>query len=93
VALVSDTRVSGVSHGSIGVHCSPEAAVGGPIGSVKDGDEIEFDLLKGEITVHANLDARRSGAHGLRFKRGYLADFSATTSQASDGCVSMHVLG
>jgi dihydroxy-acid dehydratase len=93
VAFISDTRVSGVSHGSIGVHCAPEAAVGGPIGSVKDGDEIEFDLLKGEITVHANLDARRSGARGMRHTRGYLADFSATTSQASDGCVSQYLLG
>ena len=88
VALISDTRISGVSHGSIGVHCSPEAIVGGPIGSVKDGDEIEFDLLKGEITVHANLDRRLSGAKGFKHKRGYLADFAATTSQASDGCVS-----
>ena len=88
VALISDTRVSGVSHGSIGVHCAPEAIVGGPIGSVKDGDEIEFDLLKGEITVHANLDRRLSGAKGFQHKRGYLADFAATTSQASDGCVS-----
>lgn len=88
VALISDTRVSGVSHGSIGVHCAPEAIVGGPIGSVKDGDEIEFDLLKGEITVHANLDRRLSGAKGVMHKRGYLADFAATTSQASDGCVS-----
>ncbi|HAY81022.1 MAG TPA: dihydroxy-acid dehydratase, partial [Planctomycetaceae bacterium] len=40
VALVSDTRVSGVSHGAIGVHCSPEAIVGGPIALVEDGDEI-----------------------------------------------------
>ena len=40
VAFISDTRVSGVSHGAIGVHCSPEAAVGGPIGLVEDEDEI-----------------------------------------------------
>ena len=40
VAFLSDTRVSGVSHGAIGVHCSPEAAVGGPIAWVEDGDEI-----------------------------------------------------
>ena len=88
VALISDTRVSGVSHGSIGVHCAPEAIVGGPIGSVQDGDEIEFDLLAGTITVHANLDRRLSGARAWKHKRGYLADFAATASQASDGCVS-----
>ncbi len=91
VALISDTRVSGVSHGSIGVHCAPEAAVGGPIGSVEDGDEIEFDLLKGEITCHVNFDRRLSGARGVMHRRGYLADFAATTSQANEGCVSIYV--
>ena len=44
VAFVSDTRVSGVSHGAIGVHCAPEAAVGGPIAFVKDGDSISIDI-------------------------------------------------
>jgi dihydroxy-acid dehydratase len=91
VALISDTRVSGVSHGSIGVHCAPEAVVGGPIGSVEDGDEIEFDLLKGEITCHVNFDRRLSGARGVMHKRGYLADFAATVSQVNEGCVSIYV--
>lgn len=93
VALLSDTRVSGVSSGAIGVHCAPEAAVGGPIGAVKDGDEIEFDLLAGTIECHADLDApsRRSGARSIRHQRGYLADFSATTTQANEGCVSVWV--
>ena len=49
MALVSDTRVSGVSHGAIGVHCAPEAAIGGPIGLVEDGDTIGLDLLQGTI--------------------------------------------
>ena len=93
VALVSDTRVSGVSHGAIGVHCSPEAVVGGPIALVEDGDEITFDLLKGEITLHVSdedLARRRANwiAPSLHHKRGYLADFSATVAQAHDGCVS-----
>ena len=91
VALVSDTRVSGVSHGSIGVHCAPEAIVGGPIGSVKDGDEIEFDLMKGEITCHVDFDRRLSGARPFKHKRGYLADFAATVSQVDQGCVSLDV--
>ena len=63
VALVSDTRVSGVSHGAIGVHCAPEALVGGPIALVEDGDEISFELLEGKITLHVSdeeLDARRA---------------------------------
>ena len=91
VALIADTRVSGVSSGAVGVHCAPEAVVGGPIGYVKDDDEIEFDLLKGEITVHANLDARPSGAGSVRHNRGYLADFAATVTQANEGCVSLWV--
>ncbi len=88
VALVSDTRVSGVSHGSIGVHCAPEAAVGGPIGSVKDGDAIEFDLLAGTIHCHADFDSRPSSARPLKHRRGYLADFAATVAQVNEGCVS-----
>jgi dihydroxy-acid dehydratase len=94
VAFISDTRVSGVSHGAIGVHCSPEAAVGGPISRVQDGDMISFDLLKGSITVELTdqeLAARPVHA-GVRTSeyaaRGYLADFSATAAQAHHGCVS-----
>ncbi len=94
IAFISDARVSGVSHGAIGVHCSPEAIVGGPIGCVQDGDMIAFDLLKGTISVNisdenmavrqANLVARPP----LETRRGYLADWSATVAQASHGCVS-----
>lgn len=93
VALVSDTRVSGVSHGAIGVHCAPESVVGGPIALVKDGDEITFDLMAGDITMHVSNDelaARRAAwrAPKLVYQRGYLADFSATVAQANHGCVS-----
>ncbi|MGI8603876.1 MAG: dihydroxy-acid dehydratase [Verrucomicrobiales bacterium] len=88
VALVSDTRVSGVSHGCIGVHCAPEAAVGGPIGRVADGDLIEFDLLTGEITVHCELDQRLAPPRALVHERVYLADFAATVTQADLGCIS-----
>jgi dihydroxy-acid dehydratase len=93
VALISDTRVSGVSSGAVGVHCAPEAAVGGPIGAVRDGDEIEFDLLEGKITCHADLDdpERGSGATAVRHPHGYLADFCATIRQANEGCVSLWV--
>lgn len=90
VALIADTRVSGVSSGAVGVHCAPEAVVGGPIGAVRDGDEIEFDLLAGTIHCHADLEAsdRPSGARAIRHGRGYLADFAATVRQANEGCVS-----
>lgn len=87
VALISDTRVSGVSSGAVGVHCSPEAAVGGPIAVVQDDDEIEFDLLAGTIQVNADLDARPRTILPVKHDFGYLADFAATVTQAHQGCV------
>src|SRR5690606_38514049 len=91
VAFISDTRVSGVSHGAIGVHCSPEAAVGGPIALVEDGDEISFDLLRGELTLHvedSELAARKARWQppALKHERVYLADFAATVAQSHQGC-------
>ena len=93
VAFISDTRVSGVSHGAIGVHCSPEAAVGGPIALVEDGDQITFNLLNGTIDLDVSdeeLETRRKNwqAPDLNLQRGYLADFSSTVAQAHHGCVS-----
>lgn len=94
VALLADCRVSGVSSGAVGVHCAPEAAVGGPIASVRDGDPVSFDLLAGTIHVETDLDApeRRGSPATPRHARGYLADFAATVCQANDGCVSRSVL-
>ncbi len=92
VALVSDTRVSGVTHGAVGVHCSPEAAIGGPIGLVCDGDVIEFDLDNG--TIHLNVsDPELANRRTLWRWRpshpptGYLAQFSSTVTGAEHGCV------
>ena len=92
VALISDTRVSGVTHGAVGVHCSPEAALGGPIGLVCDGDQIDFDLEAGTIHLHvcdAELHNRRTR---WRWRpafppTGYLATFSSTTTGPEHGCV------
>ncbi len=97
VALISDTRVSGVSHGAIGVHCSPEACAGGPIGLVDDGDVISFDLLEGNVTLAVEDSALEERRKEDRFsvpkhQRTYLADFAATVAQASDGCVSRSIL-
>ena len=93
VAVISDTRISGISHGAIGIHCCPEAVLGGPIALVQDDDEIGFDLLEGEVTLHLSdeqLAVRRDQWQppDLTYRRGYLADFAATVTQASDGCVS-----
>ncbi|MDG2126204.1 MAG: dihydroxy-acid dehydratase [Verrucomicrobiales bacterium] len=97
VAIVSDTRVSGVSHGAIGVHCTPEAAVGGPIALVEDGDEISFDLLEGDVTLHVDADTlteRRKSWNPPDVPlapRNYLANFSHTTTQANQGCISKYL--
>jgi dihydroxy-acid dehydratase len=87
VALITDGRVSGVSAGAVGVHCTPEAVLGGPIARVQDDDEIEFDLLAGTIEVKADLDARECVIPSVTHPFGYLADFAATVSQAHEGCV------
>lgn len=98
VAFISDTRVSGVSHGAIGVHCAPEAAVGGPIACVEDGDSISFDLIAGTIDVEVSAEtlAERRAALPRWIprdpRRGYLADFCATSSQANHGCVSQALI-
>ena len=94
VAFISDTRVSGVSHGAIGVHCAPEAAVGGPIACVHDGDAVRFDLINGTIEVKLSDEELASRKAALPQwqprdpRRGYLADFCATSAQANHGCVS-----
>jgi hypothetical protein len=73
--------------------CAPEAAVGGPIALVADGDEISFDLLAGEVTLRISdeeLGRRRQQWRPVarKSRRGYLLDFAATVSQANYGCVS-----
>ena len=92
VALLSDTRVSGVSHGAIGVHVAPEAVCGGPIGLVEDGDAIRFDTQAGTIewgVDDAEIVRRRDQRQiTLPPVNGYLAEFRATASQADTGCVS-----
>ena len=62
VALITDGRFSGGSHGFVVGHVSPEAALGGPLALVKTGDEITIDAERREITLHvsaAELKRRR----------------------------------
>lgn len=92
VALLSDTRVSGVTHGAVGVHCCPEAAVGGPIGLVQDGDVIHFDLDSGSIhwdVTPESIETRRQAWswQPSYSKSGYLATFARHVTGADKGCV------
>lgn len=91
VALISDARISGVSHGAIGVHCSPEAAAGGPIGHVRDGDRVSFDLLAGEINWQGTC-RDQTCYETYRGKAVYLKEFCENTTQAHMGCVSRQAL-
>ncbi|KQL45610.1 dihydroxy-acid dehydratase [Brevibacillus choshinensis] len=92
VALVTDGRFSGASRGiSIG-HVSPEAAEGGPIAFVQDGDIISIDLEDRSIQLHvdeAELARRAEGWKEFepKVKTGYLARYSKMVTNASNGAV------
>jgi dihydroxy-acid dehydratase len=80
-----------VSHGAIGVHCAPEAAVGGPLARVRDGDAIAFDLLRGEIRWQGNGQDPGVVASPPAGEI-YLQEFIENVTQANFGCVSRQVL-
>jgi len=93
VALITDGRFSGGSHGFVVGHISPEAAVGGPIGLIKDGDEISIDAVARQITMNvsdAELATRLAvwKAPEPYAKRGVLAKYAKSVSSASRGAVT-----
>ena len=93
VALITDGRFSGGSHGFVVGHISPEAAVGGLLGLVKNGDEIGIDAQRREITLHvssAELSRRRKAWRAPKpyARRGALAKYSHEVSSASLGAVT-----
>jgi dihydroxy-acid dehydratase len=93
VAFLTDGRFSGGSHGFVVGHVTPEAAVGGPIGLLKNGDEITIDAQKREINVKisaAEMEKRRKAwkAPKPKYKRGVLAKYARLVSSASLGAVT-----
>ncbi len=93
VALITDGRFSGGSHGFVVGHITPEAFVGGPIGLLEDGDEITIDAVNQQINVA--LDdremARRKAAWKQpepRYPRGVLAKYATHVTSASEGAVT-----
>ena len=93
VALITDGRFSGGSHGFVVGHITPEAHVGGPIGLLKDGDEITIDAVNNVISVDLSdeeLEARKAEwqAYEPRYKRGVLAKYAHTVTSASTGAVT-----
>jgi dihydroxy-acid dehydratase len=87
---VTDARMSGTSYGTVFLHVSPEGAVGGPIGLVRDGDIITVDADAGTIDVSISNDemaARRSDRDQIpAVKRGYVELYRRHVTQAPAGC-------
>jgi dihydroxy-acid dehydratase len=93
VALITDGRFSGGSHGFVVGHVAPEACVGGPIALVKNGDTITIDAERRELTLEvapAELKRRRKAwkRPAPRYTRGVLARFADHVSSASLGAVT-----
>ncbi len=93
VALLTDGRFSGATHGLMAGHVAPEAARGGAIAAVRDGDTIVFDLPQRELRVELSDEEIRSRmakwkAPAPRYPRGVFAKYAATVSSASQGAVT-----
>jgi dihydroxy-acid dehydratase len=93
VALITDGRFSGGSHGLVVGHVTPEAAVGGPIALIKNGDSITLDAVKNTLTLHVSAAelARRKRAWKAprpRYTQGVLAKYAKLVSSASLGAVT-----
>jgi dihydroxy-acid dehydratase len=91
--LITDGRFSGGSHGFVVGHVSPEAALGGPIGLLRNGDQITIDAVKRSIAVAlsaAELKRRRAAwrAPKAYATRGVLAKYARGVSSASRGAVT-----
>jgi dihydroxy-acid dehydratase len=92
VALITDGRFSGGTRGACIGHISPEAAVGGPIGLLKDGDIIEVDIPANSLTVRLSdeqLAERKKNwtPPAPRITKGYLAKYASMATSADTGAI------
>lgn len=88
---ISDARMSGTSYGACVLHVAPEAAVGGPLALVRDGDVVELDIPGRTLTLRVGDEelARRRAAWTPKpppYPRGYGAMFARHVTQANEGC-------
>jgi dihydroxy-acid dehydratase len=93
VALITDGRFSGGTHGFVVGHVTPEAYDGGVIALVKDGDTIELDAVKNIINLKISPEelAKRKAAWkqpALKVSKGLLYKYAKTVKDASEGCVT-----
>ncbi len=93
VALLTDGRFSGATRGLMAGHVSPEAALGGPIAGVRDGDMIRFDVRKRVLEVEVSAEVLRQRmalwkAPQPRYPTGVFAKYGALVSSASQGAIT-----
>jgi dihydroxy-acid dehydratase len=93
IALITDGRFSGATHGLMVGHVSPEAAHGGPVAALVDGDVIEIDVQARELRVNLSQEEIEKRLAGWtppppRYKTGVLAKYAASVSSASDGAIT-----
>jgi dihydroxy-acid dehydratase len=92
VALITDGRFSGATHGFMIGHVSPEAAVGGPIALVKEGDTIAIDVEKRQLNIEigsTELESRRKAwkAPPPKYTKGVFAKYARLVTSASRGAI------
>lgn len=95
---ISDARMSGTAYGTVFLHASPESAVGGTLGLVQNGDEIEVDVINRKIHLHVSdeeLAERRKNWQpiDLGYERGYTKMYINTVMQADKGADLDYLVG
>lgn len=93
VALLTDGRFSGATHGLMAGHVAPEAIKGGPIGAVKNGDIIVFDIAKRTLTVDLSQKEIKARLKKVklpspRYTSGVMGKYARHVSSASDGAIT-----
>jgi dihydroxy-acid dehydratase len=93
VGLLTDGRFSGATHGLMAGHVAPEAAVGGPIAAVRDGDVITFDIAKRRLDVALSDEEIKTRLKNWKapephYQTGVMAKYAQTVSSSSRGAVT-----
>jgi dihydroxy-acid dehydratase len=93
IALITDGRFSGATHGLMVGHVAPEAANGGPIALLRDGDIITLDVKARRLDVQGDIESRRAQwkAPAPHYKTGVMAKYAKLVSSASQGAVTSAV--
>lgn len=88
VALITDGRFSGATHGLMVGHIAPEAARGGPLAQLQDGDTVIIDVDQRRLDTTANLQHRPTPTFSARAQSGVLAKYARLVSSASRGAIT-----